>query len=227
MLFVTSMMPFTCGLKWIARSPSTGNQLKMLGHQQLGVDCPWTYLYNPLILFYEYNFITRIKIHIGNLQMRCHFFIIIAEAVQTICGNNTRSFSFRVVLNDKHVCFENMWYQVWWHQLFGWFHVLLPDTQNCSLRMRRECRERIPRHLLQRKPLVSGPGMHRGTRIMMHVGIAKTFPGILRACATRNFTHLARGPCNSVYDPFHDDPGWFIGIKRFPHDLTILILKLW
>ena len=39
----------------------------------------------------------------------------------------------------------------------------LPDTHNCGLRMRRECRERFPRHWLQRKPLVSDPDMHHGT----------------------------------------------------------------
>ena len=42
---------------------------------------------------------------------------------------------------------------------------LLPDTQNLGLRMRRECRERFPRHQPQRKPLVSDPGMHQGTRV--------------------------------------------------------------
>ena len=40
---------------------------------------------------------------------------------------------------------------------------LLPDTQNCGLRMRRECREHFLRHRLQRKPLFSDPGMHHGT----------------------------------------------------------------
>ena len=40
---------------------------------------------------------------------------------------------------------------------------LLPDTQNRGLRMRRECRERFPRHRVQRKLLVSDPGMHHGT----------------------------------------------------------------
>ena len=40
---------------------------------------------------------------------------------------------------------------------------LLSDTQNPGLRMRRECQERFPRHRLQRKPLVSDPGMHHGT----------------------------------------------------------------
>ena len=43
---------------------------------------------------------------------------------------------------------------------------LLPDTWNCGLRMRRECRERFPRHQLQRKPLVSNPGMHHGTCVV-------------------------------------------------------------
>ena len=32
--------------------------------------------------------------------------------------------------------------QDWDYELMG----LLPDTQNCGLRMRRECRERFPRH---------------------------------------------------------------------------------
>ena len=32
---------------------------------------------------------------------------------------------------------------------------LLPDTNNCGLRMRRECRERFPRHPHQRNMLVS------------------------------------------------------------------------
>ena len=40
---------------------------------------------------------------------------------------------------------------------------VLPDTWNRWLRMRRECREHFPRHRLQRKPLVSDPGMHQGT----------------------------------------------------------------
>ena len=40
---------------------------------------------------------------------------------------------------------------------------LLPDTQNCGLRMRREFRERFPRRRLQRKPIVSDPSMHHGT----------------------------------------------------------------
>ena len=43
------------------------------------------------------------------------------------------------------------------------FMGLLPDTQNCELRMRRECREHFPCYRLQNKPLVIGPDMHHGT----------------------------------------------------------------
>ena len=77
----------------------------------------------------------------------------------------------------------------------------LPDTKNCGLRMRRECRERFPLHRLQRKPLVSDPGMHQGTCVT-HVpwcmsgsqtrGGGENDPGIPGVCATRNFVYLVR-----------------------------------
>ena len=79
---------------------------------------------------------------------------------------------------------------------------LLPDTQNCGLRMRRECRERFPRHRLQMKPRVNDPGMHHGTCVT-HVpwvmsgsltrGGGENVPGIPGLCTTHNFTYLARG----------------------------------
>ena len=81
--------------------------------------------------------------------------------------------------------------------------TLLPDTKTCGLRMHQECRERFPRHRLQRKPLVSDPGMHHDTCVT-HVswcmsvaltrGGGENVPGISGACPTRNFTYLARGP---------------------------------
>ena len=84
---------------------------------------------------------------------------------------------------------------------------LLPDTQNCGLRMCRECRERFPRHRLQRKPLVSDPGMHHGTCVT-HVpwcmsgsltrGGGEHVPGIPGACASRNFAYLVRSPCTET-----------------------------
>ena len=80
---------------------------------------------------------------------------------------------------------------------------LLPDTQYCRLRMRRECRERFPRHRLQRKPLVGEPGMHNGTCVT-HVALCiagllirtggENVLGIPSACATQLFTYPARGP---------------------------------
>ena len=92
--------------------------------------------------------------------------------------------------------------------VFGYTGVILamglfPDTYNCGLRMRRECRHHFPHHWLQRKPLVSDAGMHHGTWVT-HVpwcmlgslagGGREKVPGIPGACATRNFTYLARGP---------------------------------
>ena len=70
--------------------------------------------------------------------------------------------------------------------------------KKCGLCMRRECWERFPRRRLQRKPLVSDRGLH--ARAVMHVGIANprwrgNVPGIPRACTTRNFPYLVRGPC--------------------------------
>ena len=79
----------------------------------------------------------------------------------------------------------------------------LPNTQNCGLRMRRERRERFPCHRRQGKPLISDPDMHHHTCVT-HVpwcmsgsltrGGGENVPGIPGACATLNFTYLARGP---------------------------------
>ena len=70
--------------------------------------------------------------------------------------------------------------------------------------MRRECRECFSRHRIERKPLVSDPGMHHDTCIT-HVpwcmsgsltrSGGENVHGIPGACATRNFRHLARGSC--------------------------------
>ena len=59
------------------------------------------------------------------------------------------------------------------------------------------------RHRLQRKPLISGPSLHQGTCVtrvpwcmsgpLTRAG-GENVPGIPGACATRNFTYLARGP---------------------------------
>ena len=80
---------------------------------------------------------------------------------------------------------------------------LLPDTQNCGLRMRRECQERFPRHQLKRKLLVSDPSMHHFTCVT-HVPWCmsgsltrcggENVPDIPSAFATCNFAYLVRGP---------------------------------
>ena len=82
------------------------------------------------------------------------------------------------------------------HRAWLWIALamgLLPEIKNCGSRMRRECRERFPRHRLQRKPLVSDPDMHHGA-CMTHVpwcmsgsltrGGEENVPGIPGACAT-------------------------------------------
>ena len=69
--------------------------------------------------------------------------------------------------------------------------------------MRRECRERFPRHRLQREPLVSDPFMHYATCVThvpwcmsgsLTLGGGENVSGFPGACATRNFTYLVRGP---------------------------------
>ena len=62
----------------------------------------------------------------------------------------------------------------------------------------------FPRRRLQRKPLVSDPGMHHGTWVTcvpwclsgsLTCGGGENVPGIPGACATCIFTYLARGAC--------------------------------
>ena len=69
--------------------------------------------------------------------------------------------------------------------------------------MRQKCRKHFLRHHLQRKPLVSNPGMYHGTCVtqvlwcmsgLLNRGSGENVPGIPGACAKRNLTYLARGP---------------------------------
>ena len=73
--------------------------------------------------------------------------------------------------------------------------------------MRQECWELSPRHRLQRNPLVNDPAMHRGTCVThipwymsgsLTLGCGENIHGIPGACATRNFTYLARGPLHQM-----------------------------
>ena len=103
---------------------------------------------------------------------------------------------------------------------------LLPDTYNCGLCMRRECRERFPRHRLQKKSIVSDPGMHHGTCVT-HVswcmsgsltrGSGENVPGIPDACVNCNFMYLVRGPCQFVPWNMNTDLSWLYICYEFPH----------
>ena len=56
----------------------------------------------------------------------------------------------------------------------------------------------FPRQRLQRKPLVSDPGMHHGTyvtHVQWCMSGSLNSGGIPGTCATLNFAYLARGPC--------------------------------
>ena len=98
--------------------------------------------------------------------------------------------------------------------------------------MRRECRERFPRHRLQRKPLVSYFGMHHGTCVthvpwcmsgsLTRAGGANV-PGIPSACATRNFTYLIRG----LRKPHNWAPWYCCAILSLVASLMSLMLPWW
>ena len=104
---------------------------------------------------------------------------------------------------------------------------LLPDMQNWGLRIHRECWECFPRHRLQRKPLVSDPGMHHGTCVA-HVpwcmsgslthGGGENVPGFPNACTTRNFTYLARGSWRRWFLSLVQTTGKWFNIKKPPYE---------
>ena len=101
----------------------------------------------------------------------------------------------------------NLWL-IWYWRLKNTVIVsyamgLLPDTWNCGLCMRQECRERFPRHLFQGKPPFNDPDMHHDTCVThtpwcmsgsLTSGSGENVPSIPGACATHNFTYLASGP---------------------------------
>ena len=103
-------------------------------------------------------------------------------------------------LQHVSVALSKAW---WWSKVSDIICCHGPFTRYVKWRMRRECRERFPRHRLQRKPLVSYPGMHHGTCVThvpwcmsgsLNHGGAENVPGIPGAYATLNFTYLVRGP---------------------------------
>ena len=109
--------------------------------------------------------------------------------------------------------------------------------------MHGECRERFPRHRLQRKPQVSDPAMHHCTRVT-HVPWCpsgsltrcggENLPGIPGACATRNFVYLLRGtytiqtPYQLIWDL--ETRGWTLALRTWQDGTQLsppLSLPLW
>ena len=109
-------------------------------------------------------------------------------------------------ISPPHPPHPQFYPQKWWKFRYtSWLTKKIASHragQKCGLRMRRECRERFPRHRLQRKPLVSDPGMNHGTCAMyvpwrmsgsLTRGGRVNVPGIPGACAIHNFAYLASG----------------------------------
>ena len=92
--------------------------------------------------------------------------------------------------------------------LSSWNHAmgLLPDAQNCGLRVRRECRESfrhrglaISTHITARTWRTCRAACRDSLlAVYFEVGGGENVPCIPGACATRNFTYLARGSCHVV-----------------------------
>ena len=90
---------------------------------------------------------------------------------------------------------------------------LLPNTQNCGLLMRRECRERFPHPLGLAIPTCITARAWRTCRdacrdsylaVFFEVGGGENVPVIPGACATRNVTYLVRGPCQGAKQTYFD-----------------------
>ena len=83
---------------------------------------------------------------------------------------------------------------------------LLPDTFNCGLRMRRECRERFLAPGLAISTFITSCAWRtcrdacRGRQLIVsfEAGGEENVPSIPGACATRNFTYLVRNPSTRI-----------------------------
>ena len=131
-----------------------------------------------------------------------NFFVIHLAVITLVAMSPERVYVYRSLVNHmKTTQIVNRLHSSWEALFMG----LLPNKRNYGLRMRRECRERFPRHRLQRKPPVSDPDMHHGTFVthvpwcmsesLTHTG-EENVPGIPGACATRNFAYLVKSPCS-------------------------------
>ena len=81
------------------------------------------------------------------------------------------------------------------------YHWPLTRYVNCGLHMHRECRERFPHHRLQRKPLVSDPGMHHGSCV---THVQWCMPGSLTRGGGETFPAF----------PVHAQPAIYVSCKK-------------
>ena len=80
--------------------------------------------------------------------------------------------------------------------------------------MRQECRERFPRHQLQRGPLVSDPGMHHGTCVTR-----------VPWCMLGSFTRGGRGKCSQHSQRMRNPQFYVSGKRPMQAALKRLVLK--
>ena len=71
---------------------------------------------------------------------------------------------------------------------------LLPYMYNWGLRIRRECRQRFPRHRVLAIPTCITTRAYRDHKltVSVEVGGGENVPGIPGACTTRNFKYLLK-----------------------------------
>ena len=113
--------------------------------------------------------------------------------------------------------------------------VLLPDKKTCGLRMHQDYRERLLRHWLQRKSLVSNPGTYHDTCVthvpwfmsgsLTRVG-GENVSGIPGGCATRICKYILRGLCHSRV--FGLETQCHVRFRLFRYsDICVKLLLMW
>ena len=154
---------------------------------------------------------------------QCMLMVCIAGKIdyQNLCGTKT---VFKRIVRCQHGFFYIA-------DKYCTLHGPLTRYEELGLHMHQECRERFSCHWLQRKPPVIDHGMHHVTCVR-HVlwcmsGLlthGENVPGITSACATRNFTCLARGPYHpKLHNPSDAETG-IIETKTLPWLLLLEFL---
>ena len=132
--------------------------------------------------------------HLRMEHIKAHFWLIKLDAPALV--------SNRFVLYQI-VCFMCWPIGSWWGHVAPWASYQIHKIAGCACTG--NAGNVFPATDFKGNPRISDPGMHNGTCVT-HVswymsgsltrGDGKNAPGISGACATRNFTYLARGPWN-------------------------------